>query len=596
MKHIFVTALLCLILGKPGTAQRTSTPIKTIRPGASDLKSVNLKTLTIEQIRSGSHKGLPLFNKLELLASMPNRFNRGTIINSGVRQGRNAAGVQYYISRNDITLPPNSTGTVRRSGDHSPNNFLICESSLVNNGVEFASSMLGIPSSNSDESRAIFPGVLFRDQDVVNGRFIPVTLPRRPSTLGINVVNAQSILETVSNFNDKNTVNQARSVLLNRIGNSNANTDHFSFSYEVRSGSELAMDFQTSMNVNLAELLGIPASVGNGIGSGVQASTEFNTAVAFIRNVNYVLSVGGGPDQSGPEATIEGPIPPDVLCVGDVAYGNMAFIVVRNLATRAEAKLVAEELLRVTGLGGASTNLSASARLAFSTSAVSVMVYGGAGASTVNNIQNIEQLRAELARGNNTVAGVNAMPLYYTLYYAAGNAPAKIAAFASFTNTTCYRASQLEVSLESFKPTAVVDFGDEELFGTVQIMTEATSRTNNNKFWSIAENKAVTGTQGRQISGLTTNKLVFNVNPALVDPNQSIITIFLEIKDKIMPEEMIGASAAARSLGYVNYGPKNFTLDMREVQDAGPNGILKTCVVSEGNAQIEAKVRFKLIR
>ncbi len=188
------------------------------------------------------------------------------------------------------------------------------------------------------------------------------------------------------------------------------------------------------------------------------------------------------------------------------------------------------------------------------------------------------------------------MPLYYTLYYAAGNAPAKVAAFASFTNTTCFRASQLEVSLESYKPLSVVDFGNEELFGEVLILTDATSRTGNVKFWNVPNTDPVTGTLNSQISGLVTNRLVFNVNPALVDIDNSVITVRMKVKDKIMPEEVLGASDAARRLGYVSYGPENFSLDMREVQQAGTAGLLKTCVVSEGNARIEAKIRFKLIR
>jgi hypothetical protein len=596
MKQIIVTALLCLGMGHLVNAQLTRKTITSNKPAALDMRTINLSTLSIDQLRSGTYKSQPTYNKMAMLANMPNRYKPGIAINSSANQGTSKSGIRYYVSKNNISLPSNSNGTVAKSGQGQNNNFLICESSFVGFGKQFVSSLLGIPSSQSDEFNMVFPGALFRDEDIVNGRFIPVALPRRPSTLAINVTNAASVTESVSNFNDKNTVNQAKSSLLSRIGNSNANTDHFSASFEVKSATELALNMETSFNVDLEALLGLPISLGSNIGGGVSVSTEFNTAIAYMRNINYTLSVGGNSIAGGPQATIEGAIPPNVVCVGDVLYGNVSFIIVRNLSTRAEAKLVAEELLEVTQLGSGSRELSASAKLAFSTSAVSVLVYGGAGASTVNTVRNLDQLRAELAKGNNSVTGVNAMPLYYTLYYAADNAPAKVAAFTSFTNTTCYRASQLEVSLESFKPLAVVDFGDEELYGNIKIITDATSRTNNVDFWNVGASNPVVGKAGNQISGLSTSRLVFNVNPALVDADQSVITINMEIKDKIMPEEVLGASDVARRNGFVSYGPKKFSLDMREVQEAGPNGILKTYVVSEGNARIEAKLRFKLIR
>lgn len=566
---------------------------KTVNPVMSDLPRVNYNALQLNDLSKGAYKNQSTYNKMRMLANMPKRFKPIPRANSGIKQGNSPNGNRYYLGRDNITLPSNTNGEAtltRGNGD-----VLVCESRPVGLGKQFASSLLGIPSSQSEEGLMIYPGALFRDEDLVQGKFIPVTLPRRNATLAINVVSGENVVEPVSNYNDKNTVNAARSRLLSRVGNSAANTDHFSASFEVRSSTELSMNLESSFKVDLEAVLGLPASLGGNIGSGVVASTDFNTAIAYIRNINYTLSVGGDTESGGPNATIEGTVPSNVVCVTDVMYGSIAFIVVRNLSTRAEAKLVADELLDVALVGNFSRSISAKASAAFSSSAVSVIVYGGAGASTVNTVTSLQQLRNELSKGNNTVLGVNAMPVYYSLFYAADNAPVKIASFASFTNTECFKASRLEISLTSFRPTEVVDFGDEELYGSFRIQSPGSGRQSGNFFWDVRPNAPVSGKKNIQIGGIVTDRLIYDVNPRLVDFENDRVRLLIDISDKIMPEEALGASEQARRNGYVRYTPGEFIVPFPDIVNAGRNGLTRTFTVREGAAAVAATVKFQLV-
>lgn len=574
-------------------AQQPLAQQKTINPVVSDLSRVNYNTLQLNDLSKGSYKSQSTYNKMRMLANMPKRFKPIPRANAGVKQGNSPNGIRYFIGRDNIQLPSNTNGNATLSRDDR--DILVCESRPVGLGKQFVSSLVGIPSSQSDESLMIYPGSLFRDEDLVQGKFIPVTLPRRNATLAINVVSGENVVETVSNYNDKNTVNAARSRLLSRVGSAAANTDHFSASFEVKSSTELSMNLETSFKVDLEAILGLPASLGSTIGSGVVASTDFNTAIAYIRNINYTLSVGGDTESGGPNATIEGNIPSNVVCVTDVMYGSISFIIVRNLSTRAEAKLVADELLDVALAGNFNRSISAKASAAFSSSAVSVMVYGGAGASSVNSVTSLQQLRTELSKGNNTVLGVNAMPLYYSLFYAADNAPVKIASFASFTNTECFKASRLEVSLTSFRPTEVVDFGDEELYGSFRIQSPGNGRQSNNFFWIVPETGPVPGKKNTQIGGTVTDKLIYDVNPRLVNFENDRVRILIDVFDKIMAEEALGASDQARRNGFVRYTPGEFNVLLADIVNAGARGLTRTFTVREGAAAIAATVKFQLV-
>jgi hypothetical protein len=238
-------------------------------------------------------------------------------------------------------------------------------------------------------------------------------------------------------------------------------------------------------------------------------------------------------------------------------------------------------------------SVSAESQRALTIGAVSVMVYGGAGASSVNTVTSVAQLRNELAKGNNTVAGVNAMPIFYALSYASDNAPVKAAAFSSFTDTRCFKASKLEVTLVSFKPTSVVDFGDEELYGEVRIDCNGNSTSNNRKFWERSGGNAVQGKQNTQIGGTITDKITFNMNPLVVDFNNETVKVGINIKDKIMGEEWPLASQFGKDNGYVQYSQTSFTVPFSDIRDAGTNGLNKTFNVAEAGATVQVVLNFK---
>jgi hypothetical protein len=221
------------------------------------------------------------------------------------------------------------------------------------------------------------------------------------------------------------------------------------------------------------------------------------------------------------------------------------------------------------------------------------MVYGGAGASTVNTVTSVAQLRTELAKGNNTIMGVNAMPVFYALSYASDNAPVKAAAFSSFTDTRCFKASKLEVTLNSFKPTNVVDFGDEELYGEVRIDCSGNSITDNRRFWDISKSNAIQGKKNTQLSGTLTDKITFNMNPLLVNFDDENVKVGINLKDRIMTEEWPLASQAGKDNGFVQYSPTSFTVAFSDIRDAGTAGLTKTYNVAEGGATVQVVLNFK---
>lgn len=559
-----------------------------------DFSKINFSTLKKSDLVTGVYKSASTYQKYAMLVNMPSRYGILKTASIGTKQAVADNGIRYYISKNNIQLPAGSTGTTSTSSQD--NQALVCQSTPISLGRQFASGLLMIPSSQSIENTKIYPGALFSDEDVIKGRFVPLNLPRKPGTIAINVVSSNPVVRNVSNFNDKNTVTSAISQLLSAVGNSAAGTDHFSTSLEVKAGSELSLNLESSTSVNLETLLKFPLEIGRSVNAGVTLSTEFNTAVAYIRNINYIISVGGENDGGGPQSTIQGTIPANAVCVTDVMYGSVAFIVVSNLKTRAEAKAVASNLLNIADVASSNNSLSAEAKAALETNAVTVMVYGGAGASSVNSVTSVQQLRTELAKGNNSVGGVNAAPVFYALSYASDNAPVKTAAFSGFTDTRCFKASKLEVTLESFKPLNVVDFGDEELYGELRIDCNGNSTTDNRRFWLKSKSNAVQGAKGVEIGGKITDKLVFNINPAVVgDFDNEMIKVGMNLKDVIEAVEWAFTSDAGKSNGFVQYTPTFFNnVSLADIRDAGDGGLRKTYSVTEGGASVEVKLLFKL--
>ncbi len=556
-----------------------------------ELSKVNFNVLKKADIISGTYKNASVFDKYVLLSNVTDRFVLQKRLLTTTKQATSSNGITYYISKENITLPPSSTGTTTNRATN--NNELICHSTPINIAKQFQSGLLMIPNSQAVENTKIYPGALFKDIDIVKGVFAPYNLPRKPGTIGINVVSANSVIQDVQNFGDKNTVNESISQLLSRVGSSSANTDHYSTSIEFKSSDDLSMNIESSTSVDLESILGISSMVGGAVQAGVSLSTEFNTAVAYIRNVNYTISVGG---TGGPQSTIDGNIPSDAVCVTDVMYGSVAFIIVSNLRTRLEAKAVAESLLSAGDVVNSNTNISVEAQHALSIGAVSVMVYGGTGASSVNTVTSINQLRTELAKGNNTVAGVNAMPVFYTLSYASDNAPVKTAAYASYTDTRCYKASKLVVKVSGSLLLAGEADGTEELYGNIRLEGQASSLINDNYFFNKTIESALSRTSSGALSILPmlNAEITFNINPALADFDNEVLQLKINIKDKIEAGiEWGGASNEAKENGYVQYSPINRNINLSEILNSPDKKLTRNFDVTEGNSTIRVNVSFE---
>jgi hypothetical protein len=86
-----------------------------------------------------------------------------------------------------------------------------------------------------------------------------------------------------------------------------------------------------------------------------------------------------------------------------------------------------------TSLANAERNLSASAKFALSAGLVKMTITGGSVANAVA-ISDLQSFRNYVSQINPTVAGVQAVPIFYTLRYAADEAPALIGAVASYND------------------------------------------------------------------------------------------------------------------------------------------------------------------
>ncbi len=558
-----------------------------------DLSKVKFSELKKSDIISGAYKNAGVFDKYVLLSNTIDRFGLQKRLLTSTKQATSVNGITYYISKENITVPSSSVGntTTTKSGSHDD---LICKSVPITLSKQFLSNVLMIPNSQATENTKIYPGALFKDEDIVKGLFIPYNLPRRAGTIGVNVISANNVIQEVQNFGDKNSVTSSISQLLSRVGSSTANTDHFSTSMELKSSDDLSMNIESSTSVNLESVLGIPSNIGGALQAGIALSTEFNMAIAYIRNINYTISVGGS---GGPQSTIEGAIPMDAVCVTDVMYGSVAFIIVSNLSTRLEARVVAASLLNAGEAVNSNAEISAEAQHALSIGAVSVMVYGGAGASSVNQVTSINQLRAELAKGNNTVSGVNAMPVFYTLSYASDNAPVRTAAYASYTDTHCYKASKLEVNVEAVLSVVGEADDTEELYGNIRLEGGVNSLISDNHFFNKTIGQAISRSTGAALNKLPmlNSAIVFNINPSLVNFDNDVLQLKINIKDKIEAGlEWAGASDEAKGNGYVQYNPINRNISLNEIFNSPDKKLTKTFDVTEGVSVVRVIVKFAI--
>ena len=580
----------------PPAVKRPALSVKT--PAAHRIDRQRVAALKLDQFKLSDFSkpqasSMSPSEKLAVLANLPQRYGiRKMITGSKQVVGQSSNGVQYFMSRNNPVLPGPTQGatTAQRGQD----DLIVCQETPLTIAQQFAGPLMiaGLPASQNQS--VIHPGALFRDSEVVRGIFTPLSLQRRPGSVTIDVFNLNgSVASDVQNFNDRTQVASAINSL--RSGAAGAQSNAYLEYTEVafRAKEQFNVEMESSMEANLEALLGIPASVGGGLGGSLGFEQSVNVAVAALNQVYYTISLGG----EGPASTVDGTVPNDVLCVTDVQYGRRAFLMVGSFVSRTEASLVLSQLAAISGGGvdlvEANRTLSAEAKRALELGFVRVTVVGG-------NVQNAVQVR-DLASLRNyveqidpSVAGANAVPIAYTLRYAADNAPAKVGAFAQLIDKECFRASQVKVTLSAIKPTKVVDWGDEELFGHVKIVDSGNLSTGSRTLWSKSQDNAVSGRQGVAIS--VNESATLNINAAVSSADE--VKVELELNDRIMgpPDpEFAGAHSADRERGYAKYERKTPRVKLAEIRAAPGARLTRTFAVEEGEARVEFTLIYELL-
>ncbi len=604
--------LALAVLGAAGPALAQGTPTKPVgtpkgiagqakklsgakvqKSDLAKLKGVRLDSVTMQDLVKGQYRNLTPMEKLAILSAMPNRYGKIPVGNARNQvSGVASNGVKYFMSRSTPQMPTARQGATET--ERGPNDLIVCKETPMDIARQFAGPLMiaGLPSSQNQS--VIYPGAVFKDSDVVRGVYTPLALQRKPGSITIDVFNLDGEVATdVANFNDRTQVTTAINRLRSGAANANANAYLEYTEVAFRSGRQLNIDMEASAEANLEALLGVPLSVGNNVGGSLGFEQGVNIAVAALNQVYYTISLGG----EGPASTIDASAPADAVCVTDVQYGRRAFVTVGSFVSRAEASATLSELLSVSASGvdlaSAERNLSANAKATLELGFVRIMIVGG-------NVQNAVQVR-DLATLRNyieqidpSVGGSNAVPIAYTLRYAADNAPAKVAAFADLVDKECFRATQVKVTLVSIKPTKVVDVGDEELFGHIKVIDSGNLETGERTLWSKSSSNAVTGKEGRAI---TVNESgTFNFNPAVTSDDQ--VKVEIELNDRIMglPDvEWTGATEADRNRGFARYERKTARVTLGEIRNASNGKLTKTFAVEEGSARVEVTLRYELL-
>ena len=571
----------------------SSAQLKTVSSTTS-LQPINFTTLKYTDLISGTYKSLSPRQKFASLSRMVNRYGTVNPVPVTQKSGTAPNGVRYFINKGSApVLPAASTGTTQSQS--LSNDLVVCQTTPLQIVRNFAGPLFIGVATNPNQS-VIYPGAMFKDDDIVRGIFTPMTLPRKTGSITIDVLNTNgSISENVSNFNDRTIVNNAINALRTETSNSFANTyiDYSEFFFQ--SSSQFNLSMEGSMDLNLAPIIELPVLVAANNTGNFSVENSLNAAVAALFQVYYTISIGG----EGPASTINGTIPSNALCVTDVQYGRIAYITVGSYSSRTEASLVLNELVSVgldesLTLAEVSSKLSASAKAALSSGFVKIKITGGSAATAVT-VSNLETFRNYVTQIDPSVGGSQSVPIYYTLRYAADNSPAQIGAFASFTDEQCFRADQLKVTVSSIKPTNVVDFGGEELFGTVSMEIIGKVASGSTSFWSIASSSPKQASTNENVLS-NTAVVTFNLNEATTSATSVKFTI--NIKDKIMgaPDpEFLGANATDKERGYAQYSPTSFTVTLDDVKKA-TNGVLnKVFVVEENGAKVSVNVQLQLI-
>jgi Thiol-activated cytolysin len=586
------------IPGKPTVPSSASKLQKSLAKSAlkanyAKLKAMKLESMKMSDLSGGSLKSLTPSEKLALIGNMPNRFG-DLKINLGPKQvtGTAANGIKYYMGRSAPSLPSEKSGAT--SVERGKDDLIVCKTTPIDIARQFAGPLMiaGLPSSQNQS--VIYPGALFRDSDVVRGVFTPMNLQRKPGSITIDVFNLNgSVATNVQNLNDRTQVTTGINQLRSGAAGANANTYLEYTEVAFKAGQQLNVDLEASTEANLEAILGVPVSAGVGGGGSLGFEQGVNVAVAALNQVYYTISLGG----EGPASTVDGTAPGDALCVTDVQYGRRAFLMVGSSVSRAEASATLNQLLSLSAEGvdlvSAERNLSAEAKLSLELGFVRMTVVGGSVQSAVQ-VRDLASLRNYIEQIDPSVAGVNAVPIAYTLRYASDNAPAKVGAFADLIDKECFRAKQVKVTLNSIKPTKVVDWGDEELFGHIKVIESGNLASGERTLWSKSSGSAVSGKQGVAIN--VNESGTFNFNQAVSSDDE--VKVEIELNDRIMgvPDpEFAGATAADRDRGYAKYERKTAKASLADIRNA-PNGKLtKKFTVAEGDATVEVTLSYELL-
>jgi Thiol-activated cytolysin len=535
--------------------------------------------------------------KLASLATLASRYPqlRQMTLTPAV-SGVGINGLTYSISRSTPSVQAGTSGaTVTTRQD---DNLVVCKTTPVSAAKAIAGPLF-MGSGTSINQSVIYPGALFKDTDVVRGQFTPQMLARRPGTITIDVFNNNgSVVTPVANFNDRTSVVAAINTLRSQTASAEAIANLDSAEFSVAASQEISLGLESSADVDIGPAMQLPiqtpfsnvgANAGVDVNASITTSNSQNFAVGVIDQTFYTISMGG----EGPASTVEDSITPNIVAITDVQYGRIAFIIVSSVASSTSARSVVQELISASNPFASATaqsQLSAAAQFALRSDFVRVKIIGGSTANAVL-VRDIGTLRNYIEQIRPTVGGSNAVPIRYTLRYARDNATAFVRAVANYNDRECARATQLRVKLKSIKPTKVVDFGGEELYGTVRVRTNAgVTAIDGRTLWDVDSGSAV---QGNENSNINVNaEKLFNLNP-LDGPTPSAVTLEFNIKDRIMTEEYLGASDFGKRNGFVNYGPDTSSISLQQVRDA-PNSLLaKSYTLTEDNAQPTLQFNFE---
>lgn len=535
--------------------------------------------------------------QLTNLAKLVNRFPQMRALSGPLvpATGVGVNGLSYSISRALPPKPSDTSGAVvaKKQGE----NLIICKTTPFSVVRDLAGPLF-IGSGPSINSSVTYPGALFRDTDVVRGQFTPQMLARRPGSITIDVFNSGgAVSTTVSNFNDRTAVVNAINTLRTQAQNAEtpADLDHAEFT--VSASQELSLGVESSADIDVGPSLQLPvptpfstvgANAGVDASLAVNAANSQNFAVGIIDQTFFTISVGG----EGPGSTVDDTIAPNILAITDVQYGRIAYIVVSSFASSLSARSVVQELISASNplvSANQQSQVSASAQFALQSDFVRVKIVGGS-SSTAVTVRDLATLRNYIEQIRPTVGGSNAVPIRYTLRYARDNATAFVRASANFNDRECARAAQLKVKLKTIRPTKVVDFGGEELYGTVRVATGAgVTAEGSRTLWEVSSNAPIQGNENVNI-GVNQDR-VFNLNP-LDAPTPSAVILEFKVKDKIMAEEYLGANDFGKTNGFVKYGPDSGSVSLPAVRDAPGSKLSTSQTLTEDGAAATLQLNF----